>query len=148
MRPVGDPAPPGAPSLNFTGIFFLWAPIHWEDRCTHFLVFEEPDGRQWHTDAMIVPVHDGATPPVVDPEVQILAGATRLRHVPTVVEFWPYGLRRAGGYERFLNEVASFETVIEIRNGISALDARSVATLGADLEAREAFTDLLLLPKP
>ena len=76
VRPVGDPAPPGAPSPNFTGIFFLWAPIHWDDRCTHFLVFEEPDGRQWHTDAMIVPVKDGATPPVVDPGVQVLAGAT------------------------------------------------------------------------
>ncbi|HEY8060810.1 MAG TPA: hypothetical protein VID94_18735, partial [Acidimicrobiales bacterium] len=76
VRPVGDPAPPGAPSLNFTGIFFLWAPIHWEDRCTHFLVFEEPDGRPWHIDAMIVPVHDGSVPPVVDPDVQIVPGAT------------------------------------------------------------------------
>ena len=39
-------------------------------------VFEEPDGRPWHIDAMIVPVHDGSTPPVVDPDVQILPGAT------------------------------------------------------------------------
>ncbi len=76
VRPVGDPAPPGAPAQDFTGIYFLWAPIHWEDRCTHFLVFEEPDGRQWHTDAMVVPVHDGSVPPVIDPDVRILAGAT------------------------------------------------------------------------
>lgn len=89
IRPVGDPAPPGAPAQDVTGIYFLWAPIHWDDRCTHFLVFEEPDGRPWHTDAMVVPVHDGAAPPVIDPDVSILAGVTHdLVYVP--------GTRRMG----------------------------------------------------
>ena len=90
IRPVGDPAPPGAPAQNFTGIYFLWAPIHWDDHCTHFLVFEEPDGRPWHTDAMVVPVHDGGTPPVVDPDVRILPAVTHeLDYLP--------GTRRARG---------------------------------------------------
>jgi hypothetical protein len=88
IRPVGDPAPPGAPPTEFTGIFFLWSPIHWEDRCTHYLVFEEPDGRQWHTDVMVVPVHDDGPPPVVDPDVRVLAGATH------VLDYEP-GTRRA-----------------------------------------------------
>ena len=90
IRPVGDPAPPGAPATDFSGIFFLWSPIHWEDRCTHFLVFEDPEGRPWHTDAMVVPVHDGSTPPVVDPDVRILPAVTH------ELDYEP-GTRRARG---------------------------------------------------
>jgi hypothetical protein len=72
MRPVGDPAPSGAPPTELPHVFFLWAPIHWDDHCTHLLVFEEPDGRPTHVDAMVVPVHDDEPPPVVDPGVRTL----------------------------------------------------------------------------
>lgn len=119
VRPVGDPAPPGAPPQDFTGIFFLWAPIHWEDRCTHLLVFEEPDGRPWHVDAMVVPVHDDAPPPVVDPGVQVLSGAAHdLVYVP--------GTRRAGSGLLSLLEPAG--TTIEI--GLEALLAFRMKGIG------------------
>jgi hypothetical protein len=48
IRPVGEPtagAPPraGAPP----GVFFVWAPVHFPDRCMHFACFERPDGHRW-----------------------------------------------------------------------------------------------------
>jgi hypothetical protein len=29
------------------GIFFLWSPVHWEDRCTHAMLFERSDGTRY-----------------------------------------------------------------------------------------------------
>ncbi len=73
QRPLGDPAPPGAPIAAMPQAFFLWAPLHWEDQCTHFGVFEDEKGFMWHADAQIVPAY--ATPEqipgVTDPATQI-----------------------------------------------------------------------------
>src|SRR5580765_3473231 len=33
LRPVGMPDPGGAPLYELPQVFFLWAPIHWKDRC-------------------------------------------------------------------------------------------------------------------
>jgi hypothetical protein len=89
IRPVGDPAPPGAPPTALPQVFFLWAPLHWDDRCTHFAVFEDGDGVPWHTDAMVVPTHDGeGLPPIDDPGVRVLPG------VEHQIEYEP-GTRRA-----------------------------------------------------
>jgi len=79
-------------------------------------------------------------------EAQILQGASRLRGAPTVVEFWPYGLRRAGGYDTFLAQVRAYASIREIRGGVRHISSAELDTLGRDLEARKAFTDLLLLP--
>jgi FkbM family methyltransferase len=79
-------------------------------------------------------------------EAQILAGARTLRHVPIVVEFWPYGLRRAGGYDAFLREVAAYDRVLEVRGGVRPVRADDLAALGRRLEAAGGFSDLLLLP--
>ena len=43
VRPVGEPTP-AAPENTLPQIFFLWAPINWEDCCTHFLCFERGNG--------------------------------------------------------------------------------------------------------
>jgi hypothetical protein len=83
IRPVGEPEMGGAPSRALPQIFFLWAPIHWEDRCTHFLVFEDETGHAWHRDAMIVPAYASADriPGVEDPGVERMAGVEhRLRY--------------------------------------------------------------------
>ncbi|MEV0247242.1 hypothetical protein AB0H76_11685 [Nocardia sp. NPDC050712] len=53
---VGAPLPP-QPFL------FLWSPIHFEDHCFHFLVFENPDGSQWAHDAVLVPKNDSSGAP-------------------------------------------------------------------------------------
>ena len=46
VRPVGQPAP-SAPPTELPQIFFLWNPVNFPDRCTHFLCFEHADGRRW-----------------------------------------------------------------------------------------------------
>ena len=43
VRPVGDQVST-APRQTSPGIAFLWSPVHWEDRCTHAMLFEHPDG--------------------------------------------------------------------------------------------------------
>src|SRR5579862_940304 len=59
VRPVGERDPGGARfPLQF---FWLWAPLNFEDICTHFDVTEDADGTAWHAAGMIVPVsHTGA----------------------------------------------------------------------------------------
>ena len=44
----------GAPA-NPPEVLFLWAPIHFETDCFHYLVFENPDGTVWAHDELIVP---------------------------------------------------------------------------------------------
>ena len=72
IRPVGEPDAGGAPSLTPGGVYFLWAPIHWEDRCTHFGLFENAAGTPWHVDGAISPVYDDPAeiPLPVDPGVR------------------------------------------------------------------------------
>lgn len=51
VRPVGEPeggAPVGIPQF-----FWLWAPVHFDDLCTHFDVNEDADGRRWHAAGMV-----------------------------------------------------------------------------------------------
>ena len=90
IRPVGDPAPPGAPPSQIGGISFIWAPLHWPDRCTHVGLFENEHGRPWHFDGMICPVyeHPDEIPGVEDPRVELLAGCEH------EIDFVP-GTRRA-----------------------------------------------------
>ena len=90
IRPVGDPAPPGAPPLEMPQVFFLWAPIHWKDRCTHAGLFENEHAVMWHWDAMVMPTYESPDqiPGVEDPKMQPLAG------VEHQLEFIP-GTRRA-----------------------------------------------------
>jgi FkbM family methyltransferase len=80
-------------------------------------------------------------------EGQVLAGATRFRHLPTVVEFWPYGLKRAAGYEQFLEIARSYSAVIEVQTGPRIIPASDLGALGTEVEARMCdWTDLLLIP--
>jgi hypothetical protein len=47
VRPVGEPAPAGAP-VGEAQFFWLWAPVCFPDFSTHFDVNEFGDGRRWH----------------------------------------------------------------------------------------------------
>jgi hypothetical protein len=59
-RPVGDPVT-AAPQTGDVGVFFLWTPVHWDDRCTHAILFERTDGsRQSGAAASIPLLGDGA----------------------------------------------------------------------------------------
>ena len=55
VRPVGEPGAGGAPPTRVPQIFFLWAPLHWQDCCTHAGIFANEFGEMWHWDGMIVP---------------------------------------------------------------------------------------------
>jgi hypothetical protein len=61
VRPVGDQVTT-APSTTMPGIFFLWSPVHWEDRCTHAMIFERPDGSRYVSSAASVPVLEEGEP--------------------------------------------------------------------------------------
>ena len=89
IRPVGQPAP-AAPSTRVPQIFFLWAPLNFDDECVHYIVFEDSDGRAWSKSAAVLPVIGGGDP-VYGADVgirEILA----THHVN-----WQPGLRRSRG---------------------------------------------------
>ena len=90
IRPVGEPETGGAPQAVAPQAFFLWAPIHWKDRCTHFGLFEDAEGFMWHRDAAILPVYDSPDeiPGTEDPGERRLAGCEH------AIEYVP-GTRRA-----------------------------------------------------
>ncbi len=75
LRPVGDPDTGGAPSPSLPQIFFLWAPIHWRDRCTLVGIFEDPQSRMWHWDGIVTPAYDDPAriPGIEDPGTRLLA---------------------------------------------------------------------------
>ncbi|MFM7045032.1 MAG: hypothetical protein ACKOYG_05710 [Ilumatobacteraceae bacterium] len=55
VRPIGEPAPAGAP-VGLPQFFWLWAPVNFESCSTHFDVNEHGDGRRWHETGAIAPV--------------------------------------------------------------------------------------------
>jgi hypothetical protein len=65
--------------------FFLWAPIQWKDRCTHFSTFEDSDGRPWHQDGAVIPVYENPDdiPGVNDPAIRYMGRVEhKLHYVP------------------------------------------------------------------
>jgi FkbM family methyltransferase len=86
-------------------------------------------------------------------EGQVLAGASTLTEAPdpVVIEFWPYGLRRAGGLELLQRVVADrYETIVDLHShdpGVppEVLRADQLDKVTARLHGI-ANTDLVLLP--
>lgn len=99
VRPIGEPETGGAPAKSLPQFFFLWAPIQWKGRCTHFGVLEDEHGHPWHQDGAIVPVYDSleAIPDGEDPGIERMASVShRITHEP--------GTRRARSIELTLVE--------------------------------------------
>jgi FkbM family methyltransferase len=84
-------------------------------------------------------------------EAHVLAGASRLlgRGIPWVIEYWPYGLARAGATDRLHAVVAGqFAAVIDVRRsretGVEVrVEPDQLAQLGRRLGT--GYTDLILL---
>lgn len=95
VRPIGHPDPGLAPSPpGEIQAFFLWAPLFWDDYCTHFGVFENKHGRMWHWDGAIVPRYDRLEdiPAGDDPNTEQVGGVEHdLTYIP--------GTRRASHAE-------------------------------------------------
>lgn len=75
------------------------------------------------------------------------SAAGLLKHgVPTLVEYWPYGLRRSGGLDLLHAQIGTwFTTVVDVLGGGRCLPAADIGSL-ADVYADDGQTDLLLLP--
>jgi hypothetical protein len=62
VRPVGDQVAQNR-DVKLPQIFWLWAPMHFDDRALHVALHEETDGRRWLQTAHFVPVSDGVELP-------------------------------------------------------------------------------------
>ncbi len=109
VRPVGEPEAGGAPAMRLPQFFFLWAPIHWPDRCTHFGVLEDEHGFAWHQDGAIVPAYASPDeiPGVEDP------GTERMASVSHRITY-EKGTRRAQSAQLALIEPSGERHVIEL----------------------------------
>ncbi len=77
VRPVGGGDARGAPAISRDGgIFFLWAPLHWDDMGSHFQLFEDRYGRPLFQVGAFMPVYGSpaSLPGVEDPEVEHMRG--------------------------------------------------------------------------
>lgn len=109
IRPVGMPDPGPAPSYEIPQVFFLWAPLHWKDRCTLVGIFEDPDGRMWHWDGAVLPAYESPQdiPGVEDPGTRHLIGVEhRLEYAP--------GTRRAAAAEITMIEPGPVRRVVSL----------------------------------
>jgi hypothetical protein len=59
VRPVGEPAPLGAPVME-PQFFWLWAPVNFPTLSTHFDVNERGDGTRWHQVGALAPLGSAA----------------------------------------------------------------------------------------
>ncbi len=108
VRPVGEPEG-GAPSPRGPQLFWAWAPLHFEEFCTHFGVFEYPDGTPWHSNGVRIPAYASIDelPGIEDPAVEVMRGVShRIR--------WEKGTRRAASAEIRLQPCTGDELVIEL----------------------------------
>jgi hypothetical protein len=82
-------------------------------------------------------------------EAHLLAGAQRFRAVPVVVEIWPYGLHRAGGYERLQRQLAEWPEIVEVRGERARIPHADLAAFFDEVGRRrpEPYSDVLLLPR-
>jgi hypothetical protein len=90
IRPVGERAPgpmPGAPQF-----FWLWAPLHFADGCTHFDVNEDAAGGRWHQFGSQVPLL------AADGDPTDASGLAVARAVEHRID-WEPGTRRAARAE-------------------------------------------------
>ncbi|NLT30939.1 MAG: hypothetical protein GXX86_10880 [Propionibacterium sp.] len=57
VRPLGDRTPTNLPART-PQVFWLWAPLHFDDVCTHLAAFELANGFRWLEQAVLVPLLD------------------------------------------------------------------------------------------
>ena len=110
VRPVGEPTP-AAPEHTLPQIFFLWAPINWDDCCTHFLCFERGNGDRFvGSQAVLQLVGEGDQTWGAD------ATARGIEHLAGTVANvrWAPGLRRSQGASLKLLRHDGREELIEL----------------------------------
>ena len=93
IRPVGEPegGAPGGPAQ----FFWLWAPLHFDDLCTHFDVIEDGEGRVENSNGSTLPILADPADEVIDYDETI---ANKMESVSHRVR-WRPGTRRAESAE-------------------------------------------------
>ena len=76
VRGVGEPETGGAPQTR-RGIFFLWAPLFWDDHITHAIFFDGQDGEALVREGIVAPLYpsEAAVPGVEDGRDERMATA-------------------------------------------------------------------------
>jgi hypothetical protein len=103
VRPLGERAPGPAPTAP--QFFWLWAPLQFDDYCTHFAVNEDALGRRWHQNGVVIPLLAPGGDPVDASGVEAME---TVRHRIA----WQPGTRRAARAELALQ--APIGTIREI----------------------------------
>ena len=62
MRGLSTPIPTNRPNYG-GGAFWLWAPLYFDDLCTHLALHEYPNGKRWVESTLFVPLLGGADAP-------------------------------------------------------------------------------------
>lgn len=84
VRRVGEPETGGAPGLP-GGIFFLWAPLIWDDHISHAIFFDGPKGEALVREGIVAPLYasEADIPSVEDGRDQRMATARhRVKYIP------------------------------------------------------------------
>jgi hypothetical protein len=62
MRGLSTPIPTNRANYG-GGAFWLWAPLYFDDLCTHLALHEYPNGKRWVESTLFVPLLEGADAP-------------------------------------------------------------------------------------
>jgi len=111
LRPVADPAAT-APDQQLPQIFFLWAPLNFEDTGLHFMVFEDSDGVAWARTGAVLPLLDKGSAVVGD-------RAPGIEHVSV-----RHSVRWAAGFRRSEGATLSVRTP----DGVQAVELEPIQT--------------------
>jgi hypothetical protein len=108
IRPVGEPAG-GAPTSAIAGggLFMTWAPVHFDDHCTHAVIFERPDGWRWYESAAVLGV---LGPGDATWEVE----QEHAREIGVDVDFRPGTRRPRAATLTYPDRSLSFEPVLDV----------------------------------
>ena len=88
IRGVGE-APGGAPATGIGQVFWMWAPLNFDDECVFVAIFDDADGTKPYQHSLIAPVRTRPDDPVVDRSI-----AHKFRDAEFAID-WQPGTRRA-----------------------------------------------------
>ena len=88
IRGVGEPQG-GAPAVGTPQIFWLWAPLNFDDECAYVAIFDDAEGTKPYQHSLIAPVRTRPDDPVVDNNI-----AQKFRDNVFTID-WEPGTRRA-----------------------------------------------------
>jgi hypothetical protein len=107
VRPVGEQVR-NQRRIDVPQAFWLWAPLHFDDRCTHLALHERADGSRWLETALVLePMKQGAAPWSLD-------GVRQCRNIRYELE-WEPGRREIQRAQLWFDDPAEGEVHVGLR---------------------------------